>query len=71
MQILEYFKTPIWIEEKPEFIKSLNKASDPYIKEAKKRNKDHIKKHGDFGIAHHSTPLTVDTKFKDFHNYVG
>jgi len=71
MQILEYFKTPIWIEEKPEFIKSLNKASDPYIKEASKRNKDYIKKNGDFGISHHSTPLTVDTKFKDFHNYVG
>jgi hypothetical protein len=39
MQILEYFKTPIWIEEKPEFIKSLNKASDPYIKEARKETK--------------------------------
>jgi len=71
MQILEYFKTPIWIEEKPEFIKSLNKASDPYIKEARKRNKDYIKKNGDFGLSHHSTPLTADNKFKDFHNYVG
>ena len=39
MQILEYFKTPIWIEEKPEFIKSLNKASDPYIKKQEKEIK--------------------------------
>ena len=52
MQIVEYFKTPIWIEEKPEFIKSLNKASNEYIKEAKKREKDYIKKHGDFGRSH-------------------
>ena len=36
MYINEYFKTPIWMEEKPEFVKSLNKASDKYIKEARK-----------------------------------
>ena len=39
MKIDEFFKTPIWSEQKPEFIKSLNKASDPYIKEARKRDK--------------------------------
>jgi len=71
MQITEYFKTPIWIEDKPEFVKSLNQASNKYIKEAKKRNKDHIKKHGDFGMSHHSTPLTMDNKFLDFRNYIG
>ena len=26
MIIEEYFKTPIWFEQKPEFIKSLNQA---------------------------------------------
>src|SRR6056300_1695090 len=71
MQILEYFKTPIWIEEKPEFIKSLNKASNEYIKAAKKREKDYIKKWGDFGRSYHSTPLTMDNRFLDFRNYVG
>ena len=35
MQLYEFFKTPIWIEDKPEFIKSLNKASDKYIKAAR------------------------------------
>ena len=39
MYINEYFKTPIWSEDKPEFVKSLNKASDKYIKEARKRDK--------------------------------
>ena len=71
MQITEYFKTPIWIEDKPEFVKSLNKASNQYIKDAKKREKDYIKKHGDFGRSYHSTPLTMDNNFLDFRNYIG
>ena len=71
MQITEYFKTPIWIENKPEFVKSLNKASNQYIKDAKKREKEFIKKHGDFGRSYHSTPLTMDNNFLDFRNYVG
>ena len=71
MQITEYFKTPIWIEDKPEFVKSLNKASNQYIKDAKKREKEFIKKHGDFGRSYHSTPLTMDNDFLDFRNYVG
>jgi hypothetical protein len=66
MQITEYFKTPIWIEDKPEFVKSLNKASNQYIKDAKKREKDYIKKHGDFGRSYHSTPLTMDNNFFRF-----
>ena len=40
MYINEYFKTPIWTEEKPEFVKSLNKASDKYIKQARKNQKN-------------------------------
>ena len=71
MQITEYFKTPIWIEDKPEFVKSLNKASNQYIKDARKREKEFIKKHGDFGRSYHSTPLTMDNNFLDFRNYIG
>ena len=71
MQVAEYFKTPIWIENKPEFVKSLNKASNQYIKDAKKKEKEFIKKHGDFGKSYHSTPLTMDNDFLDFRNYVG
>ena len=67
----DYFRTPIWSEDKPEFVTSLNKASDKYIKEAKKRNKDYIKKLGDFGTSHHSTPLVQDNDFIDFKNYIG
>ena len=71
MYINEYFKTPVWTEEKPEFIKSLNKASDKYIKEARKRDKKIIKTNKDFGTSHHSTPLTKDNDFIDFKNYIG
>ena len=46
-------------EEKPEFVKSLNKASNKYIKDAKKRLKEHIKKYGDFG-----TSLSFNTTYK-------
>ena len=71
MLIGNYFHTPIWSEYKPEFVKSLNKASNKYIKDARKKNKDYIKKHGDFGRSHHSTPLAVDNDFLDFKNYIG
>jgi uncharacterized protein (TIGR02466 family) len=71
MFINNYFWTPVWTEHKPEYLKSLSKASDKYIKEARKRNKDYIKKFGDFGTSHHSTPLTLDNDFIDFRNYIG
>ena len=71
MNINEYFKTPIWFEQKPEFLKSLTKATNKYIKAAKTREKKYIKKYGDFGRSYHSTPLTIDNDFRDFRDYVG
>ena len=72
MFINSYFPTVIWSEEKPEFVKSLNKASNKYISDARKREKRIHKKHGDFGRSQtHSTPLTADNDFLDFRNYIG
>ena len=73
MYINNYFWTPLWSEKKPEFVKSLNKASDPYIKEARntKEAKQWRKENGDFGRAWHSTQLMADPQFMDFRNYVG
>ena len=71
MNINNYFNTTIWSEQKPEFIKSLTKATNKYIKAAKTREKKYIKKYGDFGRSYHSTPLTVDNDFRDFNSYVG
>ena len=70
MFIEEYFKTPFWFEEKLDFLKSLTKATDKYIKEARELRKKDIKITNDFGNSYHSKSLTADTKFKDFHNYV-
>ena len=36
MQASNYFPTTIWFDYKPEFLESLNKASDKYIKDALK-----------------------------------
>ena len=70
MYINNFFSTPIWSERKTDFITSLNKYSNKYIKEARERNKDHIKKYGDAFISHRSTTLLQDNNFLDFKNYV-
>ena len=67
----EYFSTPLWTEYKPEFVKLLNKASNEYIKAARKRDEKSIKKTRDFGMAHHSNPITQDKHFATFRDYVG
>ena len=65
------FTTPIWYEHKIEFLKSLDKASNKYIKDARKKEKIDIKKNKDFGTSHHSTQLINSNEFLDFKNYVG
>jgi uncharacterized protein (TIGR02466 family) len=73
MYINNYFNTTIWSEQKPEFLKSLTKATNKYIKAAKNNPdaKKHIKEFGDFGRSYHSTPLTQDNDFRDFRDYIG
>ena len=66
-----YFNTPIWSEHRPEFVKSLNKASNKYIIDARKKEKAWIKQYGDFGRSYHSEPLLHDNDFLDFRNYIG
>ena len=73
MYINNYFSTTIWSEEKPEFVKSLNKASNKYIKEARNREKKYKKNLvilEDHIIQHH-LQLTADNDFLDFRNYIG
>lgn len=73
-----YFQTPVYITELPELVDKLNKASDPHIEHAKKRNKILSKKRdenvgkklGDFGMTHHSGPLVGLSEFADIQGYV-
>ena len=73
MYINNYFNTTIWHEQKLDFLKSLNTASNKYIKLAKNfpEAKKYIKKHGDFGRSYHSTSLINDNDFLDFRTYIG
>ena len=71
MFINSYFPTVIWNEQKPEFVKSLNKASNKYITDARKKRKNILKNMVTLEDHYHSTPLTVDNDFLDFRNYVG
>ena len=73
MYINNYFNTTIWSEKKQDFLKSLTKASNKYIKAAKNfpEAKKHIKEFGDFGTSYHSIPLITDNDFRDFRDYIG
>ena len=72
----DHFRCPIWYAEAPKLVKKLNKASDKYIKQAKKNLKKNIDKRnkvygnrGDMGHVFHSTPL-IDPAFKPLKEYV-
>ena len=73
MNIDNFFKTTIWSEHKPEFVKSLTQATNKYIKDVKNspEAKEYIKKFGDFGRPYNSRPLFNDNDFLDFRNYIG
>ena len=78
LQLEQYFATPLWFADEPSFVDSLNKASDKYIEEAKKRLKPIIDKRnkkfgnkGDMGNVFHSTSLVNVPDFLELQNYVG
>ena len=72
----EYFASPVYVEEKPEWVEKLDNLSNSYIKQArddqKENNKERLK-HGyknDIGMTYHSHPLEPDENFRFFHDYV-
>ena len=71
MNITEFFSTPIWVENKPEFLKKLDKASDSYVLKARELKKDYIKETKDKFSSYHSTSLLKDPDFMNFRDYVG
>ena len=78
LNLEQFFASPIWYAEEPSFVDSLNKASDPYIEESKKRLKPTIDERnkkfgnkGDMGNVFHSTSLIGDPNFVELQNYVG
>jgi len=79
LTLSQYFSTPIFSIEKPEWVDSLNIVCDEYIKNAKEINKQVIKdrektfgkKIGDIGMSHHSTSLIGDVRISEFQSYIG
>ena len=72
----EFFRSPIYYEEKPEWVEKLNKLSDPYIEKARADQVENNEKKktlgykNDIGMTYHSEPLEPDENFRFFHNYM-
>jgi uncharacterized protein (TIGR02466 family) len=64
------FITPIYFDEKKEWVQKLNKICDPYIQKAREENKNKLINNKDFAIVHHSQSLIKDINFKEFLNYI-
>ena len=63
-----FFCTPIYLDQKKEWVLKLNEVTDPYILEAKNKNLSANKK--DFAVVHHSNSLIQDANFKEFLIYI-
>lgn len=72
----EYFSSPVYHEQKDEWIDELNTLCDPYIAKARKNREEDNKKlltigyKNDIGQTYHSAPLEADENFRFFHNYM-
>ena len=72
----EYFSSPVYNEDKSEWVDNLNKLCDPYIAQARKdqeKNNEEKIKFGyknDIGMTYHSNPLEPDPNFTEFHRYI-
>ena len=72
----EYFASPVYHEDKPEWVNNFNRLCDPYIVEARKdlekSNTERLKLgyKNDIGMTYHSGPLEADSNFNEFHSYV-
>jgi len=78
LEFKEYFGTPIYVGELPEWVTSLNKETDHFINVSKKQSKLYIKNRNkqfnkdlkDFGMSYHSSSLINIPKFNDFKIYI-
>ena len=73
--VSQYFASPVYYEDKPEWLDNLNKICQPYIDDSKKFHKEEENRSeedkNDFAKVYHSVNLRVDQKFKFFVDYVG
>ena len=68
----QFFATPFFATEKPEWVDKLNKNSQPYLDDAHNNAEEKVKKLGtDFGHVYHSVSMQEDPKLSEFVNWVG
>ena len=65
-----YFPTPIYFMDKPEWVDSLNIATDKFVEEARTLNKPLMILNRDVGLVHHSSALADDKKFNEFIKFI-
>jgi hypothetical protein len=78
LEVTEYFGTPIYVVELPEWVSSLNKETNTFIEKSKKDSKRFIKQRNkqfgkdlkDFGISYNSSSLINEFNFKKFKSYI-
>ena len=74
MKFIDYFKTPIYVEQLDDWVEPINKVCDKYIEDIKNKEdyKERVKKKGsDFGEVAHSFPIAEDLNLKKYIDYMG
>ena len=68
----QFFGTPIFSMEKPEWVEKTNKICQPHLDESHEVAKNRIKKSGtDFGHVYHSSNIQDDPKLKYLVDFIG
>ena len=68
----QFFATPFFATEKPEWVDKLNKNSQPYLDDAHNNVEEKVKELGtDFGHVYHSVSIEDDPKLKYLTDYIG
>ena len=72
----DHFTSPVYSEEKPEWVTQLNELCNPYISDAIDGQKqvltdrEKLGYKNDIGLSYHSSPLEPDERFRFFHDYM-
>ena len=76
---LDYFSTPMWVGQFPQYLQDCIQVTDPHIKKAQKRNESLLKKKykkspkknvKDFGASHHSGPIYHEPVLQPFLRFI-
>ena len=76
---MDYFSTPIWVGQFPQYLQDCIQVTNPHIKKAQKRNTSLLKKKykktskkklRDFGISHHSGPIYHESVLQPFLRFI-